>query len=322
MARVFHLVRPSSSGFAARVVLSLTVLVLTGCAAAAVPTATDQLTATASPTAPLFTPTPFTPTALAPTELAAPPAEAALPAPETLMALLPAGVEWKVFLKEVGSDQPLLAVNASLSFHPASLLKIPLAMAVLKIQEREGHSLSDLEAMGLGVRNFAALLEAMVVRSEADASATLEYYARGEGRLREILDEWGLKDTGFDPMRSTALDLAAALELLYSGSAINAQFTAYLLGLMKAYTANDVHTLGQLKDGLPQAELMNKRGSLLNPTIVADMGILVWNSHAFIVVIAGTPAEGSSATFESIQADIESFAGALAQQLIEMLQEQ
>lgn len=50
----------------------------------------------------------------------------------------------------------------------------------------------------------------------------------------------------------------------------------------------------------------------LNPTIAADMGILTCGERSWYLVVAGTPSAESKATFEDIQASIESFALAFA----------
>jgi hypothetical protein len=51
---------------------------------------------------------------------------------------------------------------------------------------------------------------------------------------------------------------------------------------------------------------------MLNPTIVADMGILKCGENSWYLVVAGTPSVDSTATFEDIQASIERFAAAFA----------
>lgn len=51
---------------------------------------------------------------------------------------------------------------------------------------------------------------------------------------------------------------------------------------------------------------------MLSPTIVSDMGILKCGEQSWYLVVAGTPSIDSKATFEDIQASIESFAAAFA----------
>lgn len=220
------------------------------------------------------------------------------------------GVDWYVVIESTNGER-LYARNTEESFAPASMIKIPIALVVLKILEYRGDTVEDIKNYGIS-RNFADLLEAMVVRSEETATESLEYFTRGENRLRNYLDWWGLKHTTFDPRRSTVEDLLLSLKLLNTQEALNKEFSDYLLELMSTYTENDEILLGAMLEELPQCTFYNKRGTLLNPTIVSDMGILKCGDQTWYLVIAGTPAVNSSATFEDIQQSIESFAVVIA----------
>lgn len=229
-------------------------------------------------------------------------------APETLsVKALIEGVDWFLLIEDQ-SGEVLLAKNENESFQPASMIKIPTAMVVLKILEEQGKTVNDLYSYGISGRNFADLLEAMVVRSEEDATDALEFFARGDDRLRKTLDEWGLQQTTFDPRRSTAGDLMTSLRLLKNGSVLAPEYNQFLLDLMGKYTENDETLLGKFNNTLPECQFLNKRGTLLNPTIVADMGILICGEQTWFFVVAGTPAANSYVTFEDIQASIEAFA--------------
>ena len=92
----------------------------------------------------------------------------------------------------------------------------------------------------------------------------------------------------------------------------NPENTHYLLELMGVYTENDRILLGKLTETLPECTFLNKRGTMLSPTIVSDMGILNCSDRVWYLVVAGTPSIDSTATFEDIQASIESFATAFA----------
>jgi len=223
-----------------------------------------------------------------------------------------AGVDWYILIQDAKTGETLFERNANAPFPPASMIKIPTAMAVLSILQDQGRTLEDLKTTGINGRNFDSLLEAMVVRSEESATDALEYFARGENQLRKKLDGWGLTNTKYDPRTSTALELLTSLQLLNTGAALNEENSQYLLDLMSVYTENDQILLGKLKDQLPECVFMNKRGTMLNPTIASDMGILTCGNHSWYLVVAGTPAIDSTATFEDIQASIETFATALA----------
>jgi len=222
------------------------------------------------------------------------------------------GVDWYILIRDANTGNNLFKRNADSSFPPASMIKIPTAMAVLSILQDQGRTLEDLKTTGINGRNFDSLLEAMVVRSEESATDALEYFARGENQLRKKLDGWGLVNTKYDPRTSTASELLNSLELLDTGTALNRENTQYLLNLMDAFTENDQILLGKFNTQLPECEFQNKRGTMLNPTIVADMGILKCGENSWYLVVAGTPSVDSTATFEDIQASIESFAATFA----------
>ena len=222
------------------------------------------------------------------------------------------GVDWYILIRDANTGNNLFERNADSSFPPASMIKIPTAMAVLSILQDQGRTLEDLKTTGINGRNFDSLLEAMVVRSEESATDALEYFARGENQLRKKLDGWGLVNTKYDPRTSTASELLNSLELLNTGTALDQENTQYLLNLMDAFTENDQILLGKFNTQLPACEFQNKRGTMLNPTIVADMGILKCGENSWYLVVAGTPSVDSTATFEDIQASIESFAATFA----------
>ena len=229
-------------------------------------------------------------------------------APETLSdKALIEGVDWFLLIEDQ-SGEVLLTKNENESFQPASMIKIPTAIVVLKILEEQGKTVNDLYSYGISDKNFADLLEAMVVRSEENATDALEFFARGDDRLRKTLDEWGLQQTTFDPRRSTASNLMTSLRLLKNGSVLGPEYNQFLLDLMGKYTENDETLLGKFNNALPECQFLNKRGTLLNPTIAADMGILICAEQTWFFVVAGTPAAYSHVTFEDIQASIEAFA--------------
>ena len=222
------------------------------------------------------------------------------------------GVDWYILIQNANNGEIESERNPNTPFPPASMIKIPTAMAVLSILEDQGRTLEDLKTTGINGTNFDRLLEDMVVLSTESAADALEYFARGDNQLRKKLDAWGLTNTKYDPRTSTASELITSLRLLNTGAALKEQNSQYLLNLMGSYTENDQILLGKLTDQLPGCEFLNKRGTMLNPTIVSDMGILTCGEHSWYLVVAGTPSVDSSATFEDIQAAIENFAIAFA----------
>ncbi len=228
---------------------------------------------------------------------------------EVLGQSLLSDVDWFIIIED-NQGEILFSKNPDKSFAPASMIKIPTAMSVLKILEEQGKNLTDIQTYGISGRNFSNLLSAMVVNSEEKATEALEFFARGDNRLPDILNDWGLTHTTYDPRQSTARDLLLSLKLLKTNQALNQDFSQFLLDQMLIYTNNDDILLGKLRNTLPDCQFFNKRGTMLNPTIVADMGILSCGNSYWYLVIAGTPAPDSSATFEDIQSSLENFANA------------
>jgi len=294
------------------VILTLFSLFLSACQVNSATEETPSPTAVVLPTLSMTVPT-QTSTSKAKVETPSPTAtQISITDFSSLESELIPGVDWYILIRDANTGNNLFERNADSSFPPASMIKIPTAMAVLSILQDQGRTLEDLKTTGINGRNFDSLLEAMVVRSEESATDALEYFARGENQLRKKLDSWGLVNTKYDPRTSTASELLNSLELLNTGTALNREITQYLLNLMDAFTENDQILLGKFNTQLPECEFQNKRGTMLNPTIVADMGILKCGENSWFLVVAGTPSVDSSATFEDIQASIESFAATFA----------
>jgi beta-lactamase class A len=265
---------------------------------------------------------PTTPTLIVPTQPAASQTPTATSSPtaaqnasldfSSLASELIEGVDWFILIQDAHNGEILFARNPDTPFHPASMIKIPTAMAVLSIMEDQGRTLEDLKTTGINDRNFDALLEDMVVHSEESSADSLEYFARGDNQLQKKLDAWGLTNTKYDPRTSTATELITSLRLLNTGTALNQENTQYLLSLMGTYTENDQILLGKFINQLPDCAFINKRGTMLAPTVVSDMGILTCGEKSWYLVLAGTPSINSTATFEDVQASIETFAEAFA----------
>lgn len=234
---------------------------------------------------------------------------------DLLFQTLDSDVDWFILIKDLDSDEVLFEENASQSFNPASMIKVPLAVAVLARAQEQGRSLEDLSNIGIEGRSFSAFLRAMLVHSEEDATRILEFYARGDGFLPKFLKSWGLNGTFFDPRRSSCVDLAKSLESLFRHNILDQEMSAYLLDLMRVQTENDSKYLGVMSSLLPGSSFANKRGTMGNPTIVADHGLLSYQEKNWLIIIAGTPNASATANLETIGASIERFAQVLATEL-------
>lgn len=240
-----------------------------------------------------------------------------LPAGETETALragldellLASAGRWFGAVKKVNG--PLLyQFNPYEPFHPASTIKVPVALAFY--DWLEGQQLKDWQAYiaesGIGGRTYAQLLRAMIVQSEEDATQLLVDFLK-PAALDELWARWGLKSTHADPRRSSATDLTAAFEGLYRGRWISAASRAHLLNLMSTYTANDETRLGQLRTQLPAGSIIyNKRGSLVEwPTVVGDSAIIQIGAEtkkqAYVVTLHGVGK--GAAGYEELEAELD-----------------
>ncbi len=240
----------------------------------------------------------------------------AVPTNIQLGSVLVAGAKWNGLVKEIGSQSVLFESLQNQPFHPASMIKVPIAMVVMYTLENRGLGVPDLTTESYGGRTLEQLLKAMLVSSEEDAANDLLGYLRRYCKETDVLKKWGASKTFFAPRQGTALDFALLLEGLYTGKFLTRESGKYLLTLMSTYTVNDSHYMGVLSSLVKGGIYYNKRGTLLDPTIVGDMGIFVFNGKAYIIVLCGSTISDGSATYEQIQKSIESFAGLLSKIII------
>jgi beta-lactamase class A len=173
---------------------------------------------------------------------------------------------------------PLLyQFNPYADFHPASTIKVPVAMAFYDWLEKQ--NIADWDAFlgerGVQGRTYAQLVRAMLVDSEEDATAVLVDFL-GKSKLDALWQSWQLADTHIDPRRASATDILHTLQALHSSAWLTPESSDAILDLMGTHTANDEARLGLLKAHLPAGtRIYNKRGSLVEwPRVVADSGII------------------------------------------------
>ncbi len=190
--------------------------------------------------------------------------------------LLTAAGKWHASIQQI--DGPLLyQFNPYAVFHPASTIKVPIALGFYHWLEAQ--SISDwtsyLDSHGVGGRTYTQLLQAMLVDSEEEATETLTNFL-GKAWLDELWLGWGLQKTKIDPRRSSATELSVTFEALFAGAWVSSQARAQILALLSAYTPSDETRLGLLRPRLPAKTIIyNKRGSLVVwPRVVADSGLI------------------------------------------------
>lgn len=229
---------------------------------------------------------------------------------------LPEAATWHMLVKDIDSDTILFESLPNELFHPASMIKVPLAIISLQILIEKGYELTDFSTLGYAGRTFDQLFSALIVNSEELAAGELLRFVNENVYAPGSLIALGLEDTQFLPRSTTAYDLAFALENLYLGNYLPGEYNAYLINLMSVQTDNDSQYFGVIKEDYPQIGFYNKRGLLLDPTIVSDMGILTIFEKPYVVVISGIPRADGSATYEELKNAIENFALSLRNALM------
>jgi hypothetical protein len=220
--------------------------------------------------------------------------------------LLNADGDWYAVMKEI--DGPLLyQFDPYESFHPASTIKVPIAMAFYQWLEDE--HVQDWEKYlgehGAQGRSYSSLLKAMLVDSEEEATAAL-VKDLGAAWIEETWAGWGLKATHVDPRRSSATEILGLFEDLYLGRRLSDKSNQAILGYMSTYTSNDDARIGLLRSRLPQGTtIYNKRGSLVDwPRVVADSAIIELPDTAFIFTLHGLGR--GQASYESLEVTLAS----------------
>jgi hypothetical protein len=231
----------------------------------------------------------------------------------SLNTVLDRGGKWFVLVKPVGESVDFER-NADIELHPASVIKIPLAMLVIHTLEKgDGGLKKALQEGPVGAgRNFGQLLYASLVNSEEDATGILEQYALqtiGAEKIHVQLSAWGASHTTLEPRRSTARDITGLLEGLYQKRLLSDESSQMVLDMLGVITKGDTSRLWKLSGTLPQgSKIYNKRGTLTDPVlIVADAGIVVQaDGKAYILSLFGYP--DGYVTYEDLDAILGDFA--------------
>lgn len=197
-----------------------------------------------------------------------------------LDAVLAGGGDWHAEIHDP-DGKVIYAYQANSVIHPASTIKIAIAMLILDWLEKLDGGLEKNLTSGPNHagRSYEQLLRAMLVPSEEDAAQILQDAAvegLGWGQINQLLIEWGAPNTRLVPRRSTAADMSNLLIDLYRQNLPSPKTSRIILDLLAIQTPGDNVRLWKLKDVLPEgAVIYNKRGSLTDPVIVADVGIIL-----------------------------------------------
>ena len=219
------------------------------------------------------------------------------------------GGEWHVMVKEVGG-KVLYALDANDSIHPASVIKVPLAMLFLEsLHEREIDDLRlFLVERGTDGRTYQQLLYGMLVDSEEEATTSLLDYTDDQLVPAQVLRDWGFQYTSVNPRKTTVSEITRLFEDLWTRKILTDEESKIILEYLAVYTSGDDTRIGVIRDQMPVgSHFFSKRGSLVQGrVIVGEVAILELGSQAYIVSIFGYPGtEKDAPTYDDLEDAIE-----------------
>lgn len=222
------------------------------------------------------------------------------------------GGEWNVLIKEI-DGRIIYSRQADDLIHPASVIKVPLAIQFFKALNYQGEDdlHQYLSERGIKGRTYLQLIRAMLVDSEEAATNILYEWVNERIHIVDVFARWGVLDTAYKPRISTAEEMGILFEGLYQGMWLEPKEREIILDLLAEYTLSDDTRLGVIRQLLPgDSRFYNKRGSILEGRIVvADVAVIEVGDKAFLVAMFGYPGEEDLAPFyEKLETVIENAA--------------
>jgi len=227
---------------------------------------------------------------------------------------------WNVHIQELGGKE-LFEWRDGMGYHPASTIKTPIALAVMKnINEQYVNEIRErgLEAVlnerGFEGRTFKQLFNAMLVNSEEEATEHCVNFVNNRKKIDENFKEMNLLDTTYLPRRSSQRDLYKAWEEIFLGNSLTKESKGFLIGLLGQYTKNDDTLLGTLKNNFQDIDVWNKRGAVVTGGLytIQDTGIVRIGNRYFYLGFAGTSVKSAEATDTELGVFIEEMCSAFA----------
>ena len=237
--------------------------------------------------------------------------------------------DWHVLVTSLDSNNLIAESGSRIPHHAASVIKVPIAMAVISQLESEAKNESDLKDVldntGHKGRTFDQLLSAMLVLSEEDATVKLvDFLASKRQDTQKLIDSWGADRTMLSSRRSTAEDTGQFFSHIYDFKTFLYSLShKYLLELLSRKTPQDITRLGVLSGfGVKVDQIFNKRGSIAEngTVVVADSGIVrvttdenKFNKKSFFVSLTGMPRHHGEAKYETLETELLKFVKAFAE---------
>ncbi len=202
-----------------------------------------------------------------------------------------------VYIHEIGSPD-FIEFGRDLQLHGASTIKIPIAVAVLIVAEKNGWNLDTYIPPDQSL-TLAELIEKMIVMHDGWSTNHLINFINDQGyRFDDELEKMGFVGFNINHRLTTASALGNLLERL-SADTLGLQHNQFILDLMAMDSALDTRTFPwAINDTLP-GSYANMLGAIYNYDIqVTDMGLIkyvaadcgLWTTpdgHRFVVVLIG-----------------------------------
>lgn len=189
-----------------------------------------------------------------------------------------------------------ISVNKDLSFWPASLMKIPIAMVVMRkvergewkltnelilLQEDKDEKFGNLYKESDGTR-FAIekLLDEMLINSDNTARGVLMRNIES-GEIKEVLEHLGIEDIFNNNGQIGAKKYSILWRALFTSSYLSPEYSQKLVELMAKTPFNTM-----LQAGLPdQVKFSHKIGVVYDDNIYSDSGVVYVSNRPYIVTV-------------------------------------
>lgn len=189
-----------------------------------------------------------------------------------------------------------IAVNKDMAIFPASLMKIPIAMATMKkieegkwamdsemvlYEKDKDDRFGELDHVEVGTRfTVAKLLDEMLIRSDNTARAILMRNLDKDD-IVEVLDHLGIEDIFDSENRVTGKKYSIFWRSLYASSYLSEEHSQNLLQIMAKSETNQY-----LSSGFPSDVFFShKIGVIYEDKIYADSGIVYVPNRPFIITV-------------------------------------
>ncbi|MDD2487261.1 MAG: class A beta-lactamase-related serine hydrolase [Candidatus Gracilibacteria bacterium] len=195
--------------------------------------------------------------------------------------------------------------NEKKEFIPASLIKMPLAIAYFKLSESNPELLKkkvliDKLDFNVGKRNIGEdnvkigntytiyeLIENMLINSDNIATVLLFDYI-GEKKLKEVYSELGLKNIDFhnpDSVKISSKDYSSFFRILYNSSYLNRNSSETILSILSK-SSFKIGLRALLPKDLIISNKFGERGiEKSNETQLHDCGIIYANDNPYILCV-------------------------------------